>query len=60
MRKSHRVRHSESSSSNSSASWSAVEDDYDEDGPSVLYGANAEDEYYAMQPDYLASDARGP
>ena len=60
MRKSHRVRHSESSSSNSSASWSAVEDDYDEDGPSVLYGANTEDEYYAMQPDYLASDARGP
>ena len=56
-RKSHRVRHSESSSSNSSASWSAVEDDYDEDGPSILYGANADDEYYAMQPDYLASDA---
>ena len=36
------------------------EDDYDEDGPSVLYGANTEDEYSAMQPDYLASDARGP
>lgn len=58
-RRTHRVRHSESSSSNSSTSWSALEDDvdYDEDGvPQVLYGANTDDEYYAMNPDYLSPD----
>ncbi|KAI0723745.1 hypothetical protein C8T65DRAFT_564315 [Cerioporus squamosus] len=57
-RKSHRVRHSESSSSASSVSWSAVEDDYDEEGaPSILCGANVDDEHYAMHPDYLAVDS---
>ena len=53
------MRHSESSSSNSSTSWSALEDDvdYDEEGiPQVLYGANTDDEYYAMNPDYLSPD----
>ncbi|RPD66629.1 hypothetical protein L226DRAFT_455248 [Lentinus tigrinus ALCF2SS1-7] len=56
-RKTHRVRHSESSSSNSSVSWSALEDDYDEDGPSIVNGANGDDEYYSVHPDYLATDA---
>ncbi|KAI0748614.1 hypothetical protein C8Q80DRAFT_1102701 [Daedaleopsis nitida] len=54
-RRSHRVRHSESSSSNSSTSWSAFEDnvDYDDESVSqVIYGANTDDEYYAMNPDY--------
>ena len=55
-RKSHRVRHSESSSSNSSTSSSAGEDSYDEDGLFILYGANTDAEYYAVQPDYLATD----
>ncbi|TFK92256.1 hypothetical protein K466DRAFT_481044 [Polyporus arcularius HHB13444] len=57
-RKFHRLRHSESSSSASSASWSALEDDYDEEAaPPVLYGANLDDEHYALNPDYLATDA---
>ena len=48
-RESHRVRHSESCSFNSSASLSAVEDNYDEDGSAIHYKANTDDECYAMQ-----------
>lgn len=51
--------HSRTRSTRASLTASAtqsVEDGYDEDGPSILYGANVNAEYYAVQPDYLATD----
>ncbi|KAI0672730.1 hypothetical protein C8Q78DRAFT_970014 [Trametes maxima] len=54
--KSHRVRHSESSSSNSSVSWSALEDDYDDEVVNpALYSAGTDDEF--IHPDYLSPEA---
>ncbi|KAI0780436.1 hypothetical protein BD413DRAFT_464408 [Trametes elegans] len=56
-RKSHRVRHSQSSSSNSSVSWSALEDDYEDEGVNpILYSAGTDDEF-SVHPDYLSADA---
>ncbi|TBU46468.1 hypothetical protein BD309DRAFT_619519 [Dichomitus squalens] len=56
---SHRVRHSESSSSNSSTSWYALDDEHEEDSPSLaIYGANADDEYYAIHPDYATDPSK--
>ncbi|KAI0332635.1 hypothetical protein GY45DRAFT_1344591 [Cubamyces sp. BRFM 1775] len=56
-RKTHRVRHSESSSSNSSVSWSALEDDYDDEAVNpALYSAGTDDEF-AVHPDYLSPEA---
>ncbi|CDO76444.1 hypothetical protein BN946_scf184781.g21 [Trametes cinnabarina] len=50
-RKTHRVHHSVSSSSNSSVSWSALEDDYEEESTNpALYSAGTDDEF-AIQPD---------
>ena len=55
-----RVRASESSSSASSASWSVVDDEYDEQGVSPgLYGPSTDDEYYyAVHPDYNAVEGK--
>ncbi|KAH9848899.1 hypothetical protein C2E23DRAFT_738552 [Lenzites betulinus] len=54
--KSHRVRHSESSSSNSSVSWSALGEDYNDDvlNP-ALYSAGTDDEF-AINSDYLSPE----
>ena len=58
-RPTHRVRHSESSSSNSSTCWSALDDEHEEDSPSLaIYGANADDEYYAINPEYAADPSK--
>ncbi|KAH9928527.1 uncharacterized protein BXZ73DRAFT_90582 [Epithele typhae] len=47
-----RIRQSESSSSASSTSWSAMDDDvYDDSEPSpALYGPTTDDEYYGVHP----------
>ncbi|KAM5538055.1 hypothetical protein V8D89_008252 [Ganoderma adspersum] len=58
---SHRVRHSESSSSNSSTSWSPLDDEHEEDSASLaIYGANTDDEYYAVNPDYTDPSKLSP
>ena len=58
---SHRVRHSESSSSNSSTSWSPLDDEHEEDSASfAIYGANTDDEYYAVNPDYADPSKLSP
>ncbi|KAI0636406.1 hypothetical protein C8Q77DRAFT_1154348 [Trametes polyzona] len=54
---SHRVRHSESSSSNSSVSWSALEEDYDDEAVNpALYTVGTDDEF-SVHPDYLLVEA---
>ncbi|KAI1791646.1 hypothetical protein LXA43DRAFT_1061168 [Ganoderma leucocontextum] len=58
---SHRVRHSESSSSNSSTSWSPFDDEHEEDSASLaIYGANTDDDYYAVNPDYADPSKLSP
>lgn len=53
----HRVRHSVSSSSNSSVSWSALEEDYEEESVNpALYSAGT-DEEFGVHPDYLSAEA---
>ncbi|KAI0820198.1 hypothetical protein BC628DRAFT_1331061 [Trametes gibbosa] len=54
--KSHRVRHSESSSSNSSVSWSALEEDYNDDVLNPALRSAGTDDEFAINSDYLSPE----